>query len=85
MQELVSYAVVPGYETDIWTGGEILDNSLAQYGLDGVELFVWQNEPQVKRVKQTIGAHLNYDPMWFDFYRGDHEKIHRFLPSSKKI
>lgn len=80
MKELFNYCSVPGHEGDAFQNKKELQQSIESLNMDGVELFVYQNEPYLRSYQDiAVGAHLNYWPMWLDFYNGNEEELKKFF------
>ena len=68
MQELINYCLVEPVPEDTY---EFLAQFLAQQGLNGVELFIYEQKKRRTIRPYVRGVHLNYWPYWLDFWLND--------------
>lgn len=86
MKELFNYCAVLGYEKSLFQSEEELCRYIESLGMDGIELFIYQNEPYLQSYQKfVVGAHLNYWPMWIDFYNGNKEELHKFFSDEAAV
>ena len=86
MKELFNYCTVPDYEGNVFQNKKELKQSIESMGMDGVELFVYQNKPYLDSYQDVaVGAHLNYWPMWMDFYNGNAEELRKFFADEEAV
>ncbi|CAK7026367.1 MAG: hypothetical protein PHAS_00574 [Phascolarctobacterium sp.] len=81
MKQLINYCPVHGYEQEI----NVYNGGMCQYlkdnDLDGVELYVYQQQPYaVDYTANSVGVHLKYWPYWLDFWYGDESNITKNYP-----
>ena len=64
------------YDLGRFSGAEALDDYCREYGLDGVELMPYEGfSAGYISPRRLIGLHLNYQPCWVDFWRGDEAAV----------
>ncbi|MDD4084352.1 MAG: TIM barrel protein [Acholeplasmataceae bacterium] len=74
MKQLINYCPIPGYESDIPLTDKEIGSYLQQTGLDGIELYIYQNEPFAQTyVNTTMGVHLKFWPYWLDLWHDRNE------------
>lgn len=86
MKELFNYCAVLGYESDLFQSKEELQKYVKSIGMDGIELFVYQNKPYIYSYEDVaVGAHLKYWPMWMDFYNSNEKELKKFFTDEAAV
>lgn len=68
-KHLFNYCTIDWYENDMIAKGTNLREFNREFGLDGMEQFIYTMERPAKSYKDlTVGVHLNYWPYWMDFW-----------------
>ena len=68
-KHLFNYCTIDWYENDMLAKGTTLRDFNKEFGLDGIEQFIYTMERPGKSYKDlTTGVHLNYWPYWMDFW-----------------
>ena len=66
------------YDLDRFPSREALLSLMDEFGFDGVELLICDNDPRdIVPKERVIGQHMLYFPYWLDFYRGDEAALLR--------
>ncbi|NCD08661.1 MAG: hypothetical protein EOL98_04405 [Negativicutes bacterium] len=85
MKQLINYCPVDGHESEFSIPEEKISDFLGGMGLDGIELFIYQNKPFEKSyADHTVGVHLRYWPFWLDFWQPSPESLNANLKSQIK-
>ena len=86
MKQLFNYCTIPGYESEILKSGKNLKDYIASLNLDGVEWMVYdaRTYPEADDAF-AVGAHLNYWPMWWDFYHQQADRYSAFFHTEAEL
>lgn len=79
MKQMLSYAIMPGYEDEILKSGKNLKEYIASLGLDGAEVLLYRDNIYSKAyAEETVGVHLRYWPNWYPLYCNDRDTLLRY-------
>lgn len=80
---LFNYCPIVMYEEELQAHGQTLEDFLNDYGLDGIERFIYElDEASEETFKDKIyGTHLYYWPYWLAFWLGKSDKLRRQFPT----
>ena len=86
MKQLINYCPVHSYEQEIQAYAGKMPGYLHDNALDGIELYVYQQEPyQVDYTASSVGVHLKYWPYWLDFWSGDTVNLNKNFSDFEEI
>lgn len=77
---------VDAFYRDLAGGWDALANKVRELGCDGIE-GIWSGSeiPEDFPEELMTGYHLTYFPEWFDFYRGNKDKVRAHFPDDASL
>ncbi len=76
IKQTFNYCPVMNYpkELEAYPGG--LHGFIDKHKLDGIELLVYDDKGYKENyIEETVGVHLEYWPIWLDFWRGEEQDV----------